>query len=230
MAGAGILALAIFLTGISCSKEQPKEKAVLPSETAPQQTTPLPDQGKMAERPGMAGIPHDTKGEVIARVNGTDIMMSDLSSEMKMIGPQVIKDPGQRTPENIKRLKETAFDILIFRELATQEAARQGMKVRKEAVEEADQQLRTKLGSEQNYRKFLEMSGYNEASMRRRLEKDMLFEMITDKEIFKKAGANNQAAIEKRKAAWESSLKKNAKIEIFLPEAEKDIMEEAKKK
>ncbi len=237
-----MLIIFIGLTGTSCSKEQAKlqgkeqikekaqESSVPPQERVPEKMMPLPDQGKSVEKTEKTGnISNAAQRAVIARVNGTDIMMNDLASEMKMIGPQFIKDPSQRTPENVEKLKQMAFDILIFRELATQEAARQGMKVRQEAVDEADKQLRVKLGSEENYRKFLEISGYTERSMRRRLEKDMLFGMITDKEIFKKVGANDQGAIEKRKEAWENSLKKNAKIELFLTEVEKNMREEAKK-
>ncbi len=237
-AGTVILALAFSLTGISCSREQAKEKASAkapeqaalpaPKEAVPGQTMLPPDHGKMPEKPETAGnIP--AQNAVIARVNGTDITMNDLSSEMKMIGPQVISDAAQRTPENVRKLRKMALDILIFRELATQEAARQGLKVRKEAVDEADRQLRIKLGSDDNYRKFLQMSGYTEGAMRKRLEKDLLFEMITDQEIFKKAGSNDQAAIEKRKEAWENSLKKTAKVELLSPEVEKEYKEEARK-
>lgn len=242
-AWACMLIIFIGVTGTSCSREQAKlqgkeqikekaqERSVPPQaeEGAPEKMMPLPDHGKTAETPEKAGqISSGIRNAPIARVNGTDITMNELASEMKMIGPQFMKDAGQKTPENVRKLKQMAFDILIFRELATQEAARQGMKVRREAVEEADKQLRASLGSEDNYKKFLEMSGYTGRSMRTRFEKDMLFEMITDKEIFKKVGANDQTAIEKRKEAWENSLKKNAKIEIFLPEVEKKIREEAK--
>lgn len=239
-----MLIILIGITGASCSREQAKSQnkeqfketnqgnSVPPraEERAPEKMMPPPDHGKLSDKPGNAGGMSFAKRNVtIARVNGADISMNELASEMTMLGPQFIKDPSQKTPENVAKLKQTAFDILIFRELATQEAARQGMKVRHEAVEEADKQLRTNLGSEENYRKFLEMSGYNGGAMKRRLEKDLLFEMIVDKEIFKKVGTKDQAAIEKRKAAWENSLKKNAKIEIFLPEIEKKIKEEAKK-
>ena len=237
--GACLLILLIGLSGVSCSKEKtavpkekdqikvaPQEKTVVPQaeEKTPDKTMPAPGHGKATGRTGKPDArPAGMKNAAIARVNGADITLAALTSEMQMIGPQFIKDPSQKTPENVRKLKRLVLDILIFRELATQEAARQGMKIRPEAVDEAEKRLRANLGSADNYRKFLEMSGYTESSMRKRLGQDLLFEKITTKEIFKKAPANNQAAVEKRKQEWENKLKKKARIEIFLPEVEKEM-------
>lgn len=233
-----ILILAVGLTGFACSREQAKEqgkeqqRVIPPQSPAPatEKAMPSPDHGKAAEEPKKTAVKQTVRKRlVIARVNGSDITLSELIGEMNAIRPQFIKDAAQKTPENVARMKDAALGILIFRELAAQEAVRQGMKVKPEVIAESTKQLRTNLGSEDNYRKFLEKTGYTDKSLKRQIERDKLFEMIASKEIFQKAKANDQAAIEKRKNEWEKGLKKNAKIEIFLAEVDKEIREQAKK-
>jgi len=199
LAVAGILILSIGLAGISFAKDQPKGKAA---------GTTADKSRKNVEK---------TDAEVVARVNGTDITMHELNFEMNLIGPSIIKDPKKRTPELDKKVRDTALSILVFRELAVQEAVRQGMTVQSTAVEEARKQLKQKLGSESNYNNYLQKTGLTEASLGRLLKKDILFNQITQKEIFQKVKANDAKAIEKRKTQWEKSLKKKAKIEILLP-------------
>ncbi len=204
LAGAGILILSIGLAGISFAKDQTTGKTV-------GKTPPASAAEKSNKKVGKTG------NEVVARVNGTDITMHELNFEMNLIGPSIIKDPKKRTPELDKKVRDTAMGILVFKELAVQEAVRQGMKVKPAAVEEARKQLKLKLGSENNYRDYLQKTGLTEAAMGRLLEKDILFNQITQKEIFQKVKANDGQAIEKRKVQWEKGLRKKAKIEILLP-------------
>ena len=165
-----------------------------------------------------------------ASASNTDITMHELILEMNQIGPLFIKDPGQRTPEVDKKVRETAIDILVFRELAVQEAVRQGIKAKPSAVEEARKQLKQDLGSEDNYRNYLQKMALTEESLGRMLKRDILFNKITAKEIFQKAKANDKIAIEKRKKQWETGLKKKAKIAILLPDVEEKIIEDPHKK
>lgn len=231
-AGTGIFMLAIGLTGISCSREQGKEqikgnardKAMLPElqEKAPEKELPSTGHGKAAEGPEKTSM-------VVAKVNGIAITMNELLGEMNLIAPQFIKNARERTPEIDNKVKEFAFDILIFRELAAQEATKQGIKIGPDAVAEGRNQFRTKLGSDEKYRKYLEKMGLTEESLNAKIEKNKLFEAIVAKEVFQKAKANDKAAIEKRKEQWERDLKKEAKIEILLPKVEKQIIEDAHK-
>lgn len=215
-----MLILAIGLTGISFSEEQTKEKA-------PQKALSSSGHGKTTEKANTRVEKTDT--EVVAKVNGADITFHELVVEMNQIAPSFIKDPTQRTPEIDKKVKETALGFLVFRELAVQEAVRRGIKATPSAVEETRKQLEQSLGSEDNYRKYLQEMGLTEASLGRLLKRDILFNQIIAKEIFQKAKANNKAAIEKRKKQWEKDLKKKAKIEILLPKVEKEMLENAHK-
>src|SRR5512140_3219291 len=132
LTGACILVFAIGFRGTAFSDEPKKDKAPGNTEKkidlSPQE---VEKQKKMA----------------VARVNKTDITVNELLGEMNMIAPRIIKEAGQKTPEVDKKVKETALNILIFRELAAQEALRQGIKIKPEAVAEIRNQLRKSLGS-----------------------------------------------------------------------------------
>ncbi|MGC2064367.1 MAG: SurA N-terminal domain-containing protein [Thermodesulfovibrionales bacterium] len=220
LAGACVLVLAFGLRGISFSEDKTSNKAA--------GNTPLPArQGEKATTPGKDSRKFDNA--VIAKVNGADILMRDLIVEMNEIGPQFIKDETQKTRENVRKVKTAALGILIFRELAIQEAGRQGMTIKPKAVDEARKQLKQKLGSEDNYRKYLQQMDLDEISLERQLKRDILFGRITKKEIFQKSKANDQASVEARKTAWENGLKNKAKIELMLSEVEKKIKEESGK-
>ncbi len=185
--------------------------------------TPSSSQGQKAEESGKDI--EQQKKIAVARVNRTDITMNDLLIEMNIIAPRFIKDPGQRTPETDKKVKETALNILIFRELAVQEAVRRGIKIKPDVIAAEKSQIKKNLGSEDNYRKYLEKMSYTEDALSKQIEKDKLFEAIISKEVFQKVKSTDAAAIEKRKEQWEKSLKKKAKIEILLPKVEKEMLE-----
>jgi hypothetical protein len=219
-AGIGTLVAAISLTGTAFPEEQTKETAPKKAETSSSQQQKVVGPGKGDQKQGDV---------VIATVNGNAITMRELILEMNQIGPSLIKDPKQKSPETDKKVKETALGILVFRELAVQEAVRQGIKAHPSAVGEARILLKHNLGSEDNYKKYLQKMDLTEESLGRMLKRDILFTQITTREIFQKAKANDKAAIEKRKKQWEKSLKKKAKIEILLPPAEKEMPEEPHK-
>ena len=167
---------------------------------------------------------------VVAKVNGADITMYDLINKMNQIAPGYIPPGHERTPEMDQMVKKEALDVLIFRELAIQEAVRQGMKVPPEQIDETLKKIRAKAGSEDAFNKSLNMTGETEESLRKTIERDQLFDMIVKQEIFRKATEDpDPHSVENKKSEWEAELKKNAKIEIMLEEVEKKIKEESGK-
>jgi hypothetical protein len=77
----------------------------------------------------------DSKKIVVARVNGVGITLNDLIVRMNKIASDYIPQSHERAPEIDQKVKQEALDILLFRELAVQEAVRQGMTVPHETVE-----------------------------------------------------------------------------------------------
>ena len=168
-----LLLVALSLAGISCSKEKAPAQPVLP-----------PEHGKVIEefRKGV----EESKKVVIAKVNGADITMNDLINEMNQLAARYIKYGQQRSLEFDKKVKQAALDMLVFRELAVQEAVKQGMKVEPAAIDAVRKEIKANLGSEDNFRKYLENNGVTEASWSSQIEKDKLFQMITAREISQK--------------------------------------------
>ena len=166
------LAVMVALATLSCSggKKEAEKKP--------------PEHEKMVQQ-YEKGV-EESKKVVIARVNGTEITMKDLIEQMNRMAPKYLSKREERSPETDQRVKKEALDFLVFRELATQEAARRGMKVKPEAVDQAIAAIKSKAGSEEAFRKNLAMTGYTEATMRQAVERGLLFDMIAGQEIFQK--------------------------------------------
>ncbi|MBI5741432.1 MAG: SurA N-terminal domain-containing protein [Nitrospirae bacterium] len=176
-----------------------------------------PPDHEQAEQEYLKGV-EESKEIIVAKVDGSDVTMKDLISAMNRLAPKYVKDPRDIDPEIDQKVKQEALDLLIFRELALHEAARQGLRAAPEEVEETMKKIKENMGSDDAFRKSLSLSGNTEESLRRQIERDHLFRMITDKEVLQKAAAgdNQEQSIEKRKREWEAELKKNARIEVTL--------------
>ena len=184
-----IVLVIIALSAFSCAheKEERRDTAVTPAE-----------HGQMLQE--FQKDVEESKKVAVARVNGVDITMFNLTNRMNQISPQYVKQGEKITPETLQKLKSEALDMLIFRELAIQEAVRQGMKVDPSMVEHDIAALQSRKGSADEFKKMLTMTGQTEETLRQQIERDRLFLMIADKEIFKKV-AVDEAAIKEAYAA-----------------------------
>ncbi|NJD57720.1 MAG: hypothetical protein FIA94_15120 [Nitrospirae bacterium] len=133
-----------------------------------------------------------SKKIVAAKVNGPPIMMNDLIERMNQIAPRYVRNPQETSPDIDRKVKKEALEILIFRELAVQEALRQGIKVPRERVDGAIKKIRDNPGTEEAFKKSLNMSGNTEASFRKQVERNLLFDMIADKEIYRMIPVDEQ--------------------------------------
>lgn len=178
---AGVLiAVTMLFSSLSCNKKDdvPKSAAVK------EESRMTPEQAKKAEEI-KKGI-RESQNIVIATVNGADLTMYDLVKEMNAIAPKYVAAGQPTTPEITAKVKKEALDKLIFRELAVQEAIKEGMKVKPEAVEDVIKKVRAQAGSEENYTKYLLERSLDENGLRKSIERSHLLEMITAREIFDK--------------------------------------------
>jgi hypothetical protein len=160
---------------ISCDRDKVSGKKA---------TSLTPEQSKMAEERVKAI--EAAKRTIVAKVNGADISMNDLIKEMNVTAPQYMT-PGQKVdPQVDAKVRKEALNKLIYRELALQEAVRQKMKVPPEAVEDELKKIKADLKSEAAYQEKLARTGTTEEALKRQLEKNLLLDMITEKEIFEK--------------------------------------------
>lgn len=153
-----------------------------------EQATPAknlsPDRNEIAEKMNRSAA--QSKSIVVADVNGDKITMSDLIREMNVVAPNFVR-PGERpTPRMDEEVRAKALDVLIFGSLATQEAIKQGIKVKPESVDKVVKNLKDRAGSEKAYKAYLTSQGLTEAEFREMVTRDILFRKITEKEILKK--------------------------------------------
>ncbi|MFI5295606.1 MAG: SurA N-terminal domain-containing protein [Thermodesulfovibrionales bacterium] len=218
--GIGLVVVAIVLSGLSCAHRNLEKKDTV--------VTPV-EHEKMIEQ-YRKGV-EESKKIVVARVNGVAITLNDLLDRMNRIAPSYLAHGLPRTPEIDQKVKQEALDVLIFRELAVQEAGREGMKVDPEAVELAIETFKEDVGSEDAYRDYLRKRDITEETLKKEVERNGLFDMIAAKEILQKVKAeeDREEAVDRRKEEWEAELKKNATIEITLDAVEKKMLEDARK-
>jgi hypothetical protein len=198
MAGT-LIAVAMLLPLLSCNKKEDVPKSIAVKE----EQKMMPEQIKQAEeiKKGIG----ESKNVVVSRVNGADITMYDLVKEMNAIVPKYAAAGQPTTPEITAQVKKEALDKLIFRELAVQEAIKEGMKVKPEAIEDVINRVKAQTGSEEAYKKYLEERNLNEDALKKTIARSHLFEMITAKQIFDKIKVDDKVlrdTYEKNKAAF----------------------------
>lgn len=211
----GLLLVMIALSGHACSKEKSGEKKA-------------PGHEKMVEAYQKSML--ESKKNVVAKVNGATIPMYDLISEMNAVAPQYIKPGQKRDPKVDEKVRKEALDRLIYRELAVQEAVRQGMKVPTQAIADNLKKLKADLKTEDAYREKLKQFGLTEEELKKQLERSVLVEMITEKEIFDKVKVDPKQ-VEKTYAKEKASLKgpsgKPLSFEEARPLIEEKLMKPA---
>ena len=165
-----IVLITIELTGVSCSRDKVSGKGS-------EQSKMLEERKKSADK---------LRKTTVAKVNGVDISAYDLMKEINVVAPQHVKPGQEKDPKVVETINKEALERLIYRELAIQEATRQGMKVPSEAVAEELKKTKAEMKSEEAYRENLMKSGITEEELKKQLERNILIDMITEKEIFNK--------------------------------------------
>jgi SurA-like N-terminal domain len=255
-----LLVVAVVLSGAGCSLEETPEK-----QAAKQQPKLTPEQQKLVEEGRKRA--EESKKIAVARVNGHDIAMNALVREMNVVAPKLLKPGEKATPEINKKIRDDALDRLIVQELAIEEAKKQGLTVKPEAIDQTIQKTKASVGGEEQFKEYLKDQALSEEEFRTLVERHLLSQMIVAKEVYSKISLDEKAMkaeyakhkdfyvkdgtppvqmtfeeakpiIEHKLKAeigakkireWGDSLKKTAKVEVFLDHVEKEAKERAEK-
>ena len=128
----------------------------------------------------------EAKKIIVARVNGADITMFMLVRAMNRISPKYAEKGATVSPETTEKIKKEALDRLIFEELAVQAGIRAGIDPAPEAIEKVVSQVRGNLGSEEEYRKYLDDNDLTEDSLKALIVRGQRYELITAREVYGK--------------------------------------------
>lgn len=211
-----ISVLVLSLALLSCSKEKQAEKK-----------TPAVPPGHEKVIESYKKSVEESKKVVVAKVNGAGITMHELINEMNVIGPRYVKPGQQRDSKLDDKVRQEALDGLIYRELAVQEAVRQGMKVPPEQIQDSLKKIKTGMKTEDAFRQRLTMSGLTEEGLKKQVERDLLVEMITEKEIFEKINVDQkqvEKVYAKKKDSYKDTSGKPMSLEEARPLIEQELM------
>jgi len=215
----GFLMVMISIISISCSKDSAGKK----------EATSLPSGHEKMVEQYVKGI-EESKRTVIAKVNGVAISMADLVREMNSVAPAYIKPGQKKDPQTDEKVRKEALDRLIYRELAVQEAVRQGMKVPPEMIAGELKKIKDGLKTENAYKEKLSSTGMTEEDLKKQLERNLLVEMITEKEIFDKVKVDEEQVKKiyaKKKASYKTPSGKQMSFEEAHDQIGQELMKEA---
>jgi hypothetical protein len=217
-----IIAIAFGILMVSCTGGKPSEN------TAQIPSPPAPRGGSVEDRRST----EDPKKAFAAKVNGVAITSGELVDEMNAIAPQYVKPGQKRDPKIDERIRNEAFDRLVDRELAVQQARKEGMKVPAGAVVEEMKRIRAEMKTGEAFRQKLAKSGMTVEELEKRIERNMLVEMITEKEIFGKVAVDHGEArkIYERNYSSRKGSSRPMTFEEARPLIEKELMTSAVQK
>jgi parvulin-like peptidyl-prolyl isomerase len=129
--------------------------------------------------------PLDEQKVLVAKVNGAGITMRSLHDMMDRMSALDREAASPVPPEEVRR---KAMDQLVLQELASQEAARQGLHVKPRDIDAAITYL---VGHEQkDYDAFLAKRNETDAEFRSGLEQSMLLQLIIAREVTEKVSVS----------------------------------------
>jgi parvulin-like peptidyl-prolyl isomerase len=127
-------------------------------------------------------------GRPVARVNGVVLTDRDLLQEEYTIFPYAKQHNGALPPEMEPGIRKGALQMIIFEELAYQEALKRKMTVSPERIAKAEAEFRGQFPTPGDYQKYLkaEYQG-NEQLLRDKIKRSLLIDKFLKTEVDSKA-------------------------------------------
>ena len=98
------------------------------------------------------------------------------------------KTSSSEPPEETRK---KALDQLIFRELAFQEAVRQGLSVDEQRLDGEMSKFITSVGHEEGYKDFLEKQDLTPVEVRSQVERSLLLQLVAIREVAEKVSVSD---------------------------------------
>jgi hypothetical protein len=166
----------------------------------------------------------ESKKAHAALVNGEAITMFSLLREMNTIAPHYVTGGQQPSAELNVKISHDALNVLVFQELAVQEAKKRGMKAAPDIIEREIARIKANAGSETAFQKYLGDNGLSESELRQVIAHDALFEMIAAREVDARITVT-QEELRERYNKEKSGLKDAAHRQMTFEEA-KGLLEQ----
>jgi parvulin-like peptidyl-prolyl isomerase len=144
-------------------------------------------------------------------VNGVALSDRDLAREMFAIFPYAKQHNG--FPEKLEpQIRKGALDMIVFEELAYQEAKRRNMTVSEQRLAREEREFRKQFPSDEVFQGFLkeELKGSRQL-LREKIRRSLLIEAFLNAEVFNKA----KVSVTEARSIYDRNPKKFARTELF---------------
>jgi peptidyl-prolyl cis-trans isomerase C len=149
-----------------------------------------PSPAQHAKDGHAAGKEKGNSGEaVIAKVNGVAITRGSLETMTKMLEAEEQRDESAAgtngTGRHVRKdMRKDALNKLILSELMYQRAVSEGLKATQEEIDDAVATVRTNLGGEEEYKKFLEGEHITDNDVRAQIARSSAIKAVLEKDVF----------------------------------------------
>jgi peptidyl-prolyl cis-trans isomerase C len=133
--------------------------------------------------------PAEEKKITVARVNGTAISLYSLLNMTNRMNAINEKASVAETPEETRK---KALDQLIFRELAYQEAVREGLHVEDQLVDREMNRFIMSVGHEDGFNEYLKSQNMTAVEVRAEIERALLLQRIAAREVMEKVTVTDE--------------------------------------
>lgn len=188
-AGLALLLVAALLSIPGCGgkKDEPAPPAQSPAQApapaaqTPAAPAPSPATGGLSAPAGMP-VPTSDPAAVLAKVDGRPITTRQVlglaAAQMNQLRSQGQQLPPEAEPE----IRRAALQFLIDGELMAQAARKSGIRVEPKQVDDLLATMKSRIPSEEEYRKFLEVQKLTENDLRADLEGQLLAAEFANRE------------------------------------------------
>jgi peptidyl-prolyl cis-trans isomerase SurA len=137
-----------------------------------------------ANRPGTPAAAMNVTGKPVARVNGTVLTDRDLQREMFAIFPYARQHNGNVPQEMEPQIRQGAMQMIIFEELAYQEAQRRKLTVSAERLNRAEADFRKQFSSPAEYKSFVQAEFHgSQQAVDEKIRRSLLIEALLKSDV-----------------------------------------------
>jgi parvulin-like peptidyl-prolyl isomerase len=178
--------------------------------------------------------PMEITDKVVARVNGAELTDRDLAREMVTLFPYSQQHNG--FPKDLEpEIRRGALQMIIFEELAYQEAKRRNITIPPAKLTAAETAFRKQFPSAQAYKQFVQSeTNGSEAAMKEKVRRSLLIENLINQEVNTPGHittAQAKAQYEKNLAQYKhGEIVQIQSISIMPPDQTKAVQQEARKR
>jgi peptidyl-prolyl cis-trans isomerase SurA len=139
-------------------------------------------------KPGTPAVPLQDLASPVARVNGQVLTARDLLREEYIIFPYARQHNGQIPQSMAAGIHDGAMQMIIFEELAYQEALRRRMAVPALKLAKAEKDFRSRFNSTGDYQQFVQVEfGGSQPALREKIRRSLLIDAFLKTEINSKS-------------------------------------------